>query len=61
MEEKIREEFGKSWDIDYDQEKMEKKEKCFEMIKDLVQEIPQEKEELLDLVSEIKWLIKSAS
>lgn len=54
MEEKIREEFGKDWSIDYTKEKLEKYEKALDLIKDLT-EADGDKEDILE---EIKRIIK---
>ena len=54
MEEKIREEFSKDWNIDYTKEKLEKYEKALDLIKDLT-EADGDKEDILE---EIKGIIK---
>lgn len=54
MEEKIREEFSKDWNIDYTKEKIEKYEKALDLIKDLT-EADGDKEDILE---EIKGIIK---
>ena len=54
MEEKIREEFGKDWSIDYTKEKLEKYEKALGLIKDLT-EVDGNIEDILE---EIKGIIK---
>lgn len=54
MEEKIREEFGKDWSIDYTKEKLEKYERALYLIKDLTEADGN----IEDILEEIKGIIK---
>lgn len=54
MEEKIREEFSKDWNIDYTKEKLEKYEKALDLIKNLTEADGDKK----DILEEIKGIIK---
>lgn len=54
MEEKIREEFSKDWNIDYTKEKLEKYEKALDLIKDLTEADGNTE----DILEEIKGIIK---
>lgn len=54
MEEKIREEFSKDWNIDYTKEKLEKYEKALDLIKDLIEADGN----IEDILEEIKGIIK---
>lgn len=54
MEEKIREEFCKDWNIDYTKEKLEKYEKAIDLIKGLTEADGN----IEDILEEIKGIIK---
>ena len=54
MEEKIREEFSKDWNIDYTKEKLEKYEKALDLIKNLTEADGN----IEDILEEIKRIIK---
>lgn len=54
MEEKIREEFSKDWNIDYTKEKLEK----YEIAMGLIKELTEADGEMTDILEEIKGIIK---
>lgn len=57
MEEKIREEFNRPWDIDEEfeeRERLEKRDKCIERIKDILESDWTQEEKLSEIEYEIK-------